>query len=207
RGSQDYGGAIENRWQRYTFPEMDAYRPDAGDGDNEQEAPMGYKAHDWSHIGFPGGKVYLPDWIPVEIKIIPSSVAGWTSGQKLRGQTSVTWHDTGNPGSSANSEWTWARNGGRAGIDSPGSYTGIWDRNRIIIAQRFDELTGHAGVPSGNRTSWAFEQAYGPGFDVTVGVALFGGIIAAMGWSVVTGRRKTPARSAKRYPAEILHRW
>ena len=122
--------------------------------DTGEESPMaGYTAHDWSHIGFPGKPVMLPDWIEVQIKIIPSSTPGWTSGQKLRGQTSVTWHDTGNDNSSALSEWGWAAGGGRAGINSPGSYNGIWDKNRIVIAQRFDELVGHAGVPSGNRTS------------------------------------------------------
>ena len=89
---------------------------------------------------------------------------------------------------------------------SPLRVDGLELRNRIVIAQRFDELVGHAGVPSGNRTSWAFEQAYGPGFDVTVGVALFGGIIAAMGWTVEEALRKHQDWSRKWCPAQILNR-
>lgn len=168
----------------------------------------GYTAHDWSHIGFPGGPVYLPDSIPVEIKIISSSVPGWTSGQKLRGQTKTTWHDTGNPSSTASSEWGWAANGGRAGINSPGSYNGIFDPTKIIISQRFDELVGHAGTPNGNRQGWAFEQAFGNGFEagLRVGAALHGGICAAMGWSVDTALVKHQYWSGKWCPGQILNR-
>lgn len=59
--------------------------------------------------------VYLPDWLTVEIKIIPSSVAGWTSGQYINPNrfTSTTWHDTGNDSSSATGDYNWARGGGR----------------------------------------------------------------------------------------------
>lgn len=166
---------------------------------------MSYKAHNFP--GFPRNPVYLPDWIPVEIKIIPSSVRGWTSGTKFTGQTQITWHDTGNSSSSASGEWNWAATGGRADINSPGSYNGIYDRHRIIICQRFDEIVGHSGTPAGNR-SWAFEQAFGTGFDasIPVGVALFGGIIAAMGWSVETSLRKHQDWSGKWCPGQILNR-
>lgn len=175
-------------------------------GGNEGRPVMGYKAYDLP--GFPRNPVYLPDWIEVQIKIIPSSVAGWTSGQKLSGQTKTTWHDTGNPSSSAASEYGWAAGGGRAGINSPGSYNGIFDKDRIIITQRFDELVGHAGVPEGNRKGWAFEQAFGPGFEASlpVGAALHGGICAAMGWSVDTALVQHRYWSGKWCPGQILNR-
>lgn len=178
-------------------------------GTEKAPAPMGFTAHNFP--GFPNNPVYLPDDIPVEIKIIPSSVAGWTSGQKLSGFTKTTWHDTGNPSSTASSEWSWARNGGRAQIGSPGSYNGIFDGTKIIISQRFDELVGHAGTPSGNRTSWAFEQAFGPGtgtFEqgLRVGAALHGGICAAMGWNVDTALVKHQYWTGKWCPGQILNK-
>lgn len=189
-----YGSKIEQRHAAYSFTPL-----------KEGTAMAGYKAHHFP--GFPRNPVYLPDWIPVEIKIIPSSVPGWTSGTKFTGQTQITWHDTGNPSSSASSEWSWAANGGRANINSPGSYNGIYDRYRIVISQRFDEIVGHAGTPAGNR-SWAFEQAFGPGYaeSLPVGAALFGGIIAAMGWSVDTALRKHQDWSGKWCPAQTLNR-
>lgn len=170
----------------------------------------GMKKHDWSSIGF-REPVWLPSDIEVLIRIIPSSTPGWTSGQKLTGQTKTTWHDTGNPNSSALSEYRWAADGGRAGINSPGSYNGIFDAYRIIITQRFDELVGHAGVPTGNRQAWAFEQAFGPaggGFDagLRVGAALHGGIIAAKGWQVDTSLVQHRYWSGKWCPGQILNR-
>ena len=168
---------------------------------------MGMKAHNFP--GFPKNPVWLPDDIEVQIKIIPSSVAGWTSGQgPVTGQWATTWHDTGNPQSSANGEYTWAASGGRAKIGSPGSYNGIFDKDRIIITQRFDELVGHAGVPSGNVQAWAFEQAFGTGFDggLRVGAALHGGICAAMGWAVDTHLVQHRYWSGKWCPGQILNR-
>lgn len=208
-GPQQYGDVIERRWRNYSFPTMRPASDDtAGDGGNEGRPVMGYTAHDWSHIGFPGGKVYLPDDITVQIKIIPSSVPGWTSGQKHRGHTKTTWHDTGNPSSTAASEWGWAANGGRANINSPGSYNGIFDRTGIIISQRFDEMVGHAGTPAGNYGSWAFEQAFGNGYDggLRVGAALHGGICAAMGWAVDTHMVKHQYWTGKWCPGQTLNR-
>jgi hypothetical protein len=167
---------------------------------------MGMKAYNFP--GFPKNPVWLPDDIEVQIKIIPSSVAGWTSGQRLGGQTMTTWHDTGNDQSSAAGEYTWAAGGGRAAINSPGSYNGIFDKDRIIITQRFDEYVGHAGVDIGNRRSWAFEQAYGTGFDagLRVGAALHGGISAAMGWAVDTHLVQHNYWSGKDCPGQIRRR-
>lgn len=166
---------------------------------------MGYTAHNFP--GFPRNPVYLPDDIPVEIKIIPSSVAGWTSGTRFTGQQQTTWHDTGNTRSNANGEWSWAAGGGRADINSPGSYNGIFDPTKIIICQRFDEIVGHASTAAGNR-SWAFEQAFGNGFDggLRIGAALHGGIIAAMGWSTDTALVQHRYWSGKWCPGQILNR-
>jgi hypothetical protein len=197
----DYGQRIANR-SRSVFPTL----PDQVAA--EEPTAMGYTKHDWSGIGFPGGLVYLPDDIPVEIKIIPSTVWGWTSGTKGTGQTRTTWHDTGNTTSSASGEYAWARDGGRGRLGSPGSYNGIFDKDRIIITQRFDEIVGHSATPQGNRQSWAFEQAFGTGFDagLRVGAALHGGICAAMGWQVDTALVKHQDWSGKWCPGQILNR-
>ncbi|MGB3330985.1 MAG: hypothetical protein WBA46_18620, partial [Thermomicrobiales bacterium] len=139
---------------------------------------------------FPGlaNPVYLPDWLPVSIKLIPSSTPGWTSGQKVDVSqfTSTTYHDTQNDLSSAQSEYTWAKNGGRASINSAGSYNGIFDANGLIITQRFDELVGHAANPTGNVTSYAFEEAYGAtghAASLDVGLWVHAGVLQAMGKS------------------------
>lgn len=147
-------------------------------------------ATEFTKYTFPGlpNPVYLPSWIQVDIMIIPSSTPGWTSGQKIPASnfTTTTYHDTGNPSSSALSEYTWARNGGRAEINSAGSYNGIFDKSRIIITQRFDELVGQAANPTGNVTSYAFEEAYGAGGHagaLIVGQWLHAGVLQAMGKS------------------------
>lgn len=129
------------------------------------------------HI-FPGlpNPAYLPDWIPVEIKIIPASVAGWTSGQKIGASrfTSTTFHDTGNMLTVADGEWRWAARGGRAEIGSAGSYNWINDHKKVIVAQPFDELVGHAANNTGNTTSYAGEQAgIGIDFDASLEIALW----------------------------------
>lgn len=137
---------------------------------------------------FPGlpNPVYLPSWIAVEIKLIPSTVNGWTSGQYVAPSnfTSTTYHDTGNDASSATSEYNWAATGGRGAINSPGSYNGIFDGTKLIITQRFDELVGHAANPTGNVTSYAFEEAYGAhGHDkaLEVGMWVHAGVLQSMG--------------------------
>lgn len=166
---------------------------------------------------FPGlaNPVYLPDWIPVEIKIIPSSVPGWTSGQKVPPShfTSTTWHDTGNPTSNANGEWSWANSGGRAEMSppSPGSYNAIFDGTKIIICQRFDELVGHAANHTGNVTSYAFEQAgWGPKFSfdksMDVGAWLHAGVLHAIGKTAKAAMYQHRYWSGKWCPGQILNR-
>lgn len=144
-----------------------------------------FKKYDLPGLANP---VYFPDWLIVEIKLIPSSVDGWTSGQKVPASQFVTttFHDTDNLTSNATSEYTWARNGGRGAINSPGSYNGIYDGKRLIITQRFDELVGHAANPTGNVTSYAFEMAFGvDGYaaSLVVGEWVHAGILQAMGKS------------------------
>lgn len=162
---------------------------------------------------FPGlpNPVYLPSWIPVEIKIIPSSVPGWTSGQKLpvSNFTSTTYHDTGESSSSATSEYDWALKGGRAEINSPGSYNGIFDKTKVIITQRFDELVGHAGVHRGNISSYAFEEAYGAsGHDgaLEVGMWLHAGVLQSMGLLADTSMYQHNYWSGKPCPGQIRSR-
>src|SRR5690606_19597405 len=152
---------------------------------------------------------YLPDWLQVDIRIIPSSVAGWTSGQRWTGQSKITFHDTGNPSSSALGEYNWAASGGRASIGSPGSYNGIVDGVRFIVTQRFDEYVGHAGVDTGNRQSWAIEMAYGAhGYEAALkaACAVHGAIIAAKGWNVDTALVPHQYWSGKWCPAQVLNR-
>ena len=173
---------------------------------------MALKAYNFPGLSNP---VYLPDWIPVEIKIISSSVAGWTSGQKVpvSNFTSTTWHDTGNSVSNANGEWTWAASGGRARLDppSPGSYNGIFDGTKIIICQRFDELVGHAANHTGNVTSYGFEQAgWGPGYDfnksLEVGYWLHAGVLHAIGKTAKTAMYQHNYWSGKHCPGQIRNR-
>lgn len=160
--------------------------------------------------------VLLPDWIEVEVRIIPSSVAGWTSGTKSNEHTKSTWHDTGNDVTAASGEYSWAARGGRAEMNSAGSYNGIFDGNKVIIAQRFDEVVGHAYNNTGNVTSYAFEQAFGPsggGFDASwkVGCWVHAGLIVAKVWQVDTSLVMhqywpRPDGSHKRCPGQILNR-
>lgn len=171
---------------------------------------MNFKKHTFPGLPNP---VYLPDWIPVEIKIIPSSVPGWTSGQKVPASnfTSTTWHDTGNSTSNANGEWNWAASGGRADIKSPGSYNGIFDGTKIIICQRFDELVGHAANHRGNTTSYGFEQAgWGPAYDfnktLEVGYWLHAGVLHAMGKTAKAAMYQHNYWSGKDCPGQIRRR-
>lgn len=155
--------------------------------------------------------VYLPDWLTVEIKIISSSVAGWTSGQYVNPSnfTSTTFHDTGNPNSNAINDYNWAANGGRR--TSPGSYNGIFDANRLIITQWFDELVGHAANHQGNVTSYAFEHAFGGAnnsFDASwkVGMWVHAGILQAMGRTADTSMYQHNYWSGKDCPGQIRRR-
>lgn len=171
---------------------------------------MNFIAHQFPGLANP---VYLPDWISVEIKIIPSTVAGWTSGQKVPASNfvSTTWHDTGNKTSNANGEYNWAATGGRAQIKSAGSYNGIFDGTKVIITQRFDELVGHAANHAGNVTSYAFEQAgWGPGFDFDksweVGTWLHAGVLHAIGKTAKAAMYQHHYWSNKDCPGEIRRR-
>ena len=150
----------------------------------EPQPATGFVRHDWPGLDDP---VFLPDWIDVEIKLIPKQ-KGWTSGIASNAHAKTTWHDTGNENSNADGEWTWA-NGGRKGAD-PGSYNGVFDDRKLIITQRFDELVGHARNNEGNRTSYAFEQAWGGNVDfaksVEVGCAVHAAVCVAKGWEVDT---------------------
>jgi hypothetical protein len=164
---------------------------------------------------FPGlpNPVYLPDSIEVQIKIIPNGTPGWTSGQKLpvKNFTSTTWHDTGNLVSSASSEYKWAATGGRAGINSPGSYNGIIGKNLLIVAQRFDELVGHAANHQGNITSYAFEQSE-LGTDAKfnasreTGMWVHAGVLQAMGRTALTSMYQHNYWSGKNCPGQIRKR-
>lgn len=164
---------------------------------------------------FPGlpNPVYLPDWVPVQIKIIPNGTPGWTSGQKISPDrfTSTTFHDTGNLLSSAVGEYTWALNGGRAEIGSAGSYNGIFGASGVIITQRFDELVGHAANPVGNTTSYAFEQSeIGPKFDfdasLDVGMWLHAGVLQSMGRLADTSMYQHNYWSGKDCPGQVRRR-
>ncbi len=138
------------------------------------------KAHTWPGLSKP---VYLPDWIPVEVKIITHT--RFRSFVKSSAHIRSTWHDTGNPGTNAWGEYTWAA-GGRSGA-GVGGYNGIFDDKVVIITQPFDEDVWAAGTAIGNHTSYHFEQAWGTGvnFDksLEVGAAVHGGLLAAKGWT------------------------
>lgn len=154
---------------------------------------------------------YFPDWLTVEIKLIPSSTPGWTSGQKIPTSNfvSTTWHDTQNDSSSATGEYNWAATGGRAAINSAGSYNGIFDAKKLIIAQRFDELVGHAANPTGNVTSYAFEEAYGAYGHAgarEVGMWVHAGILQSMGKTATAAMYQHNFWSGKNCPKQIRDR-
>lgn len=162
---------------------------------------------------FPGlpTPVYLPDWIPVEIKILPSSTPGWTSGQKIpvSNFTSTTFHDTGNMSSTAEGEYRWARDGGRASIGSAGSFNWIVDHLKIIVVLRFDELVGHAANHRGNTTSYAGEQAgIGIDFDGSLDNAMWmqAGVLQSMGLMADTSMYQHNYWSGKDCPGQIRRR-
>ena len=151
--------------------------------------------------------LYLPDDIPVEVKIIPAR-GNWWRGGKTIGHTKTTWHDTGNPKTNADAEYRWAAGGRQGGV--PGGYNGIFDDRKIIITQPFDEVVGHAGNSTGNRTAYAFEQAWGGSVDfarsLEVGYALHGAVIAAKGWETDTALVQHHYWSGKHCPGQIRNR-
>ena len=127
--------------------------------------------------------VWLPADIAVSIRIVDHPRV--RSYQRWTGQTKTTWHDTGNPRTTAEGEYAWLAAGRPGG--EPGGYNFIFDDRQIIQCVPLDEVTWHAGTPAGNR-SWGSEQAWGDGVDfersLRVGAALHGGLIAAKGWSI-----------------------
>lgn len=147
---------------------------------------MAHKAHHWPGLSAP---VYLPADIPVEVRLITNRRFRANENGivlKSNAHTRTTWHDTSNPNTDAEREWRWADNGREgAGV---GGYNGIFDDRKVIITQRFDEVVWAAGTGPGNRTSYAFEQAWGAGGDyerqLHIGAAVHGGLIAAKGWSI-----------------------
>jgi hypothetical protein len=170
----------------------------------EKEIPrMALKAYDVPGLDNP---LVLPDDIQVEIKIITHE--RFRSFITSNAHTKTTFHDTGNPNTTADGEWTWANNGRQgAGV---GGYNGIFDSRKIIITQPFDEVVWAAGTPEGNRTSYHFEMAYGGGQDLSrvleVGYALHGALCAAKGWEVDTALVKHQYWYGKWCPAQILNR-
>lgn len=165
----------------------------------------GMKAHRWSGLNV---DVWLPDDIPVEVKIIGHS--RFRSFQKVATgvKTKTTWHDTGNSRTNADQEWTWANNGREgAGV---GGYNAIFDDRKIIICQPFDEVVWAAGTAEGNRVSWHAEHAWGGAVNfrrsLEIGAALHGGLIAAKGWSVDTALVKHQIWYGKWCPGQILNK-
>jgi len=168
-----------------------------------EASPMALKRYDWPGLANP---VYLPDWITVEVKLITNNRV--RSFQKSSAHKFTTFHDTGNPNTTADGEWTWANNGRQgAGV---GGYNGIFDSRKVIICQPFDEVIWAAGTDLGNRTSYHFEMAYGGGQDyskvLAVGYAVHGAVCAAKGWNVDTALVKHQYWYGKWCPATILNR-
>jgi hypothetical protein len=146
---------------------------------------MGYKEHTWPGLPKP---VYLPDTLPASVKLIPKGTPGWWRGVSATKQTTYTQHFTGNMNSSAQSEWKWAAEGGRAAIGSSGSYHLIVDGREVIVAEPFDEAAGHAANNTGNMTSFACEMAIAGGYEAAFQNAahVAAGVIVAKGWQVDT---------------------
>ncbi len=161
---------------------------------------MAYKAHQWPGLKNP---VYLPDWIPVEVKII--NHARFRSFQKSSEHVGSAFHDTGNPGTNADAEYRWAA-GGRVGA-GVGGYNGIFDDKKVIITQPFDEVVWAAGTPIGNRTFYHFEQAWGTGVNfeksLEVGAAVHGGVLASKGWQTATSLKQHNYFYGKDCPGQI----
>ncbi len=164
---------------------------------------MTHTKHVWPGLKNP---IYLPDWIPVEIKLITNS--RFRSNGQSNAHVRTTWHDTGNPGTNADAEYRWA-NGGRSGA-GVGGYNGIFDDKKVIITQPFDEDVWAAGTAIGNHTSYHFEQAWGTGVNfeksLEVGAAVHGGLIAAKGWTTKAALVQHHYWYGKPCPGQIRNR-
>lgn len=135
--------------------------------------------------------VWLPDDIDVRIDIVPDRLIGWVrSGVTFAGQTKTTWHDTGNPHSTAIGERNYLHSGPRTGNGGKrqAGYNFAFDDTRIIQLTPLDEVTWAAGTATGNRLGYHVEHAFGGSTDwarsLEVGAALHGGLIAARGWDI-----------------------
>lgn len=146
---------------------------------------MKYVKHTWPGLANP---VYLPDTLPAKVALIPKGTPGWWRGVSATKQTTFTQHFTGNMNSSAQSEWNWAADGGRAEIGSLGSYQLIVDGHQAIVAEPFDEAAGHAANDIGNMTSFASEMAIAGGYEAAFQNAahVAAGVIVSKGWQVDT---------------------
>lgn len=170
----------------------------------QEPAPMGYQK-----VRFVGldRDVYLPDNITVHIDIVPSRITNVRSNQRFTGQTKTTFHDTGDPGSTARSQRNYLHNGAEG--RSVG-YNFAVDDKEIWQLTPLDEVTWAAGTPEGNRTSWHVEQCYGGSinWDASLrnAIALHAGLIAAKGWSTDTALVKHQYWYGKWCPAQVLNK-
>lgn len=156
-----------------------------GDAAGEDNEVTQYVKHTWPGLANP---VYLPASLKASVQIIPASVPGWTDWTAATHQTTYTQHFTGNMDSSAQSEHDWAARGGRAQINSPGSYQLIVDGREVIVCLAFDRAAGHAANNTGNLTSFASEMAIAGGYEAAFQNAchVAAGVLVAKGWEADT---------------------
>ena len=133
--------------------------------------------------GRPGLSLVLPSDIDVSTRVVSHSRV--RSFSKFTAQTKATVHDTGNDATTAEGEYSWLK-GGRSG-GSVGGYTAITDEDQIILTGMHDEISWHAGTPTGNQ-SLGTEMAYGGGqrWDRVweINAALQAAYCVAFGWDV-----------------------
>lgn len=158
------------------------------------------KEYNWvAFYNFVGAKapVWIPDDILVVIDIVPTTRTNVRSRQPFNGQTKDSYHDTGNSGSTADSERDWLHH-----IMSSSQYAGFnfaadgvtrtignkTYRGKIIQLTPLNEVTWAAGTPDGNKYSWHVEQCFGGTNNwensLYVNASLHGGLLAMMGWTV-----------------------
>lgn len=151
---------------------------------------------------------WLPDDITVSIRIVTSP--RFRSYTRSKEQIKTTWHDTGNPNTTAEAEYEWAKAGRPGG--SVGGYNFILGDKLIIQTAPLDEVTWAAGTNTGNVTSWHTEQSLNvKSFEETLrtGAALQGAICAAQGWDVGSALVQHNVWYGKDCPGQIRHkgRW
>lgn len=163
--------------------------------------------------------VWIPDDIYVVKDIVPTSRTNVRSRQAFTGQNKTTWHDTGNSGSTADSERNWLH------ANMPKSYSAGYNfacdgvprtidgksyRGKIIQLTPLNEVTWAAGTPEGNRMSYHTEQCFGgPNVwtnSLYVTAALHGGIIAAKGWTTNSALVQHNVWYGKNCPGQIRAR-